>query len=43
LTTPRDVRSAIGSFSDVGMDELVLWPGTAKLDEVKRLTDVVAG
>jgi alkanesulfonate monooxygenase SsuD/methylene tetrahydromethanopterin reductase-like flavin-dependent oxidoreductase (luciferase family) len=43
LTTPRDVRSAIASFSDVGMDELVLWPGTARLDELHRLADAVVG
>jgi alkanesulfonate monooxygenase SsuD/methylene tetrahydromethanopterin reductase-like flavin-dependent oxidoreductase (luciferase family) len=43
LTTPRDVRAAIRSFADVGMDELVLWPGTARLDELRRLADAVAG
>jgi alkanesulfonate monooxygenase SsuD/methylene tetrahydromethanopterin reductase-like flavin-dependent oxidoreductase (luciferase family) len=41
LTTPRDIRLVIGSFSDIGMDELVLWPAAAKLDEVQRLADAV--
>ncbi len=41
LTTPEAVESAIQGFSAVGMDEFILWPTVADLDQVDRLAEIV--
>jgi alkanesulfonate monooxygenase SsuD/methylene tetrahydromethanopterin reductase-like flavin-dependent oxidoreductase (luciferase family) len=40
-TTPEAVKAVIQSFVDTGMDELVLWPCIADLDQVSRLADLL--
>jgi alkanesulfonate monooxygenase SsuD/methylene tetrahydromethanopterin reductase-like flavin-dependent oxidoreductase (luciferase family) len=40
-TTPEAVRSTIAGYAAVGMDELIVWPCIADLDQVERLADVV--
>jgi alkanesulfonate monooxygenase SsuD/methylene tetrahydromethanopterin reductase-like flavin-dependent oxidoreductase (luciferase family) len=40
-TTPEAVRGLIASYAAVGMDELIVWPCIADLDQVERLADVV--
>ena len=41
-STPQAILDAIGVFEDIGADELILEPGHADLDQVDRLTGVVA-
>jgi alkanesulfonate monooxygenase SsuD/methylene tetrahydromethanopterin reductase-like flavin-dependent oxidoreductase (luciferase family) len=36
------VKDKISAFGDVGMDELVLWPCAADLDQLDRLADLAA-
>ena len=40
--TPEAIRDAIQAFADSGVDELILWPCIADLDQVHRLADIVA-
>jgi alkanesulfonate monooxygenase SsuD/methylene tetrahydromethanopterin reductase-like flavin-dependent oxidoreductase (luciferase family) len=40
-TTVEAIRGAIAGFAGVGMDELILWPCIADLDQVERLADLV--
>ncbi len=39
--TPEAVKSAIQTYQDAGVDELILWPTVAELDQVDRLADLV--
>ncbi|MDQ2906319.1 MAG: LLM class flavin-dependent oxidoreductase [Ktedonobacteraceae bacterium] len=39
--TPEAVSKAIASFTDIGVDELILWPCIPDLDQVSRLEDLV--
>ena len=41
LTTPEALNRAIQAFFDIGMDELILWPTVADLDQVDRLAEVI--
>ena len=41
LTTPEAVQEAIEGFSRIDMDEFVLWPTVANLDQVDLLSQVV--
>ncbi|MCH8086400.1 MAG: LLM class flavin-dependent oxidoreductase [Chloroflexi bacterium] len=41
LTTPKAVESAIQGFSAIGVDEFILWPTVADLDQVDRLAEIV--
>ena len=41
LTTPEAVEGAIQGFSAAGMDEFILWPTVADLDQVERLAEIV--
>lgn len=40
-TSAEAVRDAVKQFEDLGVDELILSPGTDDLDEVTRLADIV--
>ena len=40
-STPEAIHDAIQAFAGNGVDELILWPCIAELDEVQRLTDIV--
>ncbi|MFX4290898.1 LLM class flavin-dependent oxidoreductase [Streptomyces bohaiensis] len=40
-TSAESVRDAVKQFEDLGVDELILSPGTDDLDEVTRLADIV--
>ena len=41
LTTAEAVNGAIQAFSDIGMDEFILWPTVSELEQVDRLADIV--
>ena len=41
-STPEAVKGAIQAYTDIGMDELVLWPCIPDLDQVDRLAELVA-
>ena len=40
--SPDAVEEKIRGFGDVGMDELVLWPCAADLEQLERLADLIA-
>ncbi len=40
-TTPEAITGAIQAFAATGMDELLLWPTVADLDQLDRLTKLV--
>ncbi len=40
-TTPEAARGMIASYAAIGMDEVIVWPCIADLDQVERLADVV--
>jgi alkanesulfonate monooxygenase SsuD/methylene tetrahydromethanopterin reductase-like flavin-dependent oxidoreductase (luciferase family) len=40
--TPEAIRVMIKAFTDIGADELILWPCIADIDQIHRLTDIVA-
>ncbi len=40
LSFPEAVRGALQALSEIGMDELVLWPSVPELDQVARLAEV---
>ncbi len=40
-STPDAVKGAIQAYSDIGADELMLWPTVAELDQLDRLADLV--
>ena len=40
-STPDAVRSTIQAFSDVGVDELILWPTISDLNQVKLLAELL--
>jgi alkanesulfonate monooxygenase SsuD/methylene tetrahydromethanopterin reductase-like flavin-dependent oxidoreductase (luciferase family) len=42
LASPDDVREALRTFADAGVDEAILWPTVASLDQLDRLADLVA-
>jgi alkanesulfonate monooxygenase SsuD/methylene tetrahydromethanopterin reductase-like flavin-dependent oxidoreductase (luciferase family) len=42
LTTPQAVAQFVRGYAEAGCDELVLFPAVANLDEIDRLTDVIA-
>ena len=42
LFSPSMITRAIQGFADIGMDELVFLPCVADLDQVDRLTELVA-
>jgi alkanesulfonate monooxygenase SsuD/methylene tetrahydromethanopterin reductase-like flavin-dependent oxidoreductase (luciferase family) len=41
LRTPQSMRAAVEAFADAGIDELILDPTVASLDEVDRAADAV--
>jgi alkanesulfonate monooxygenase SsuD/methylene tetrahydromethanopterin reductase-like flavin-dependent oxidoreductase (luciferase family) len=41
-STPEAVKAATQAFADVGLDELVLWPCIADLDQVDRAAELVS-
>jgi alkanesulfonate monooxygenase SsuD/methylene tetrahydromethanopterin reductase-like flavin-dependent oxidoreductase (luciferase family) len=41
-TSEQTIRERIRSYEDVGVDELILWPCVAELDQVERLAQTVA-
>ncbi|MEV4126029.1 LLM class flavin-dependent oxidoreductase [Nocardia sp. NPDC049707] len=42
LTTPAEIRTAIGQFEDLGADEVMLYCYGRDADQVDRLADVIA-
>lgn len=40
-SSPRAIKDTIAAFADVGMDELILKPCLAELDQVDRLADLL--
>lgn len=40
-TTPEAIKGAIQAFKDVGLDELMLWPTVADLDQLDRLAELL--
>jgi len=40
LTSEDAVRQAVGEFADAGCDELVLFPCSPDVDQLRRLADV---
>jgi alkanesulfonate monooxygenase SsuD/methylene tetrahydromethanopterin reductase-like flavin-dependent oxidoreductase (luciferase family) len=40
--TAQAIKDRIKGFADIGMDELILWPCIADLDQVDRLAELVA-
>ena len=40
-SSPQMIKDMIAAFADVGMDELVLKPCLAEIDQVDRLADVL--
>ncbi len=40
-TTPEAIESAIQAYEDVGMDELLLWPTIAELDQLDRVANLL--
>ncbi len=43
MRTPQEILDRIKADEDVGMDEQLLWPCAADVDQVQRLADVVTG
>ncbi len=43
LSTPQAIRDIIKSYQEIGMDDYVLMPTAATLDQFDRLAEVVAG
>lgn len=41
-TTDAEIKKLIKAFADVGLDELILWPCVAQIDQVERLAESVA-
>ncbi len=39
--TPEAIHDTIQAFADSGVDELILWPCIAELDQIHRLADIV--
>jgi alkanesulfonate monooxygenase SsuD/methylene tetrahydromethanopterin reductase-like flavin-dependent oxidoreductase (luciferase family) len=39
--TPQKVKDAIRAYRDIGVDELILWPCIADLDQLERLAQLV--
>jgi alkanesulfonate monooxygenase SsuD/methylene tetrahydromethanopterin reductase-like flavin-dependent oxidoreductase (luciferase family) len=42
-TTPEAVKACIQAFADIGTDELVLAPSIPELDQIRLLTELIAG
>lgn len=42
MTTPEAIKGAMQAYEAVGVDEFILWPTVARLDQVDRLADAVA-
>ena len=42
LSTPERITDTIKAFEDIGMDEFILWPTIAELDQFDRLAEVVS-
>jgi len=40
-STPEAIKDAITAFEDVGMDELLLWPTIAELDQLDRVAELL--
>ncbi|MDT7622149.1 MAG: hypothetical protein QOF99_3050, partial [Pseudonocardiales bacterium] len=40
LTTEADIRDTVAGFADAGCDELVLFPCSPDVDQLRRLADV---
>lgn len=40
--SPEAVKATIQAFSDIGADELILWPCIPEIDQVDRLAEIVA-
>jgi alkanesulfonate monooxygenase SsuD/methylene tetrahydromethanopterin reductase-like flavin-dependent oxidoreductase (luciferase family) len=41
-TTPQAIKETLQTCEDVGMDEVVLWPSVADLDQFERALEVIA-
>ena len=41
FTTPDALKALVTSFEDIGVDELILDPTIAELDQVDRLADAL--
>jgi hypothetical protein len=39
--TPEALKGVIQAFTDVGVDELILWPTVPELAQVDRLADLI--
>ncbi len=39
--TPRKVQDAIKAYSDIGVDELILWPCIGELEQIERLAELL--
>lgn len=39
--TPDAIKNVMKGFADIGMDELILWPCIAELEQVDRLAELV--
>jgi alkanesulfonate monooxygenase SsuD/methylene tetrahydromethanopterin reductase-like flavin-dependent oxidoreductase (luciferase family) len=40
-TTAEEVKGVVGAFADIGVDEMILWPCVARIDQIDRLAEVV--
>jgi alkanesulfonate monooxygenase SsuD/methylene tetrahydromethanopterin reductase-like flavin-dependent oxidoreductase (luciferase family) len=40
-STPEALKNAIQTFTDIGVDELLLWPTSMDLEQIDRVTDLV--
>ena len=41
-STPEAIKAPIEAFTDIGVDEVVLWPCIPELDQVDRLAEIVS-
>jgi hypothetical protein len=41
LAFPEAIRRRVQEFADIGVDELVLWPTVADLEQLDRLAEAV--
>src|SRR5437667_8957134 len=41
-STPEAIKAPIEAFTDIGVDEVMLWPCIPELDQVDRLAEIVS-
>lgn len=39
--TPQKVKDALSAYAEIGVDELILWPCIADLDQITRLAELI--